>query len=72
MQLDKSAILHLLHSEGAPDKAAIAEAELPDKVDTEKHAGLLQKLGLDPQQLIEKLVAGKASAALGGLLGGKS
>jgi hypothetical protein len=71
MQLDKSAILDLLRSQGAPDKATIAEAQLPDKVDTEQHAGLLAKLGLNPQELVEKLVAGKASGALGGLLGGK-
>ena len=71
MQLDRSAIVDLLKQQGSSDKASAAEAELPDKVDTEQHAGLLQKLGLNPQELIEKLVAGKASGALGGLLGGR-
>ena len=71
MQLDRSAIVDLLKKQGAPDQASAAEAELPDKVDTEQHAGLLQKLGLNPQELIEKLVSGKASGMLGGLLGGK-
>jgi hypothetical protein len=31
---------------------------LPDKVDTAQHAGLLGKLGLNPQDLISKLGAG--------------
>ena len=69
MQLDKSVILDLLHSRGAPDKAEIADASLPDKVDTETHAGLLEKIGLSPAELLEHVAGGKAGNALGGLLG---
>ena len=42
-----------------------AEQELPDQVDTERDSGLLEKLGINPQDLLGKLGGG-----LGGLLGG--
>jgi hypothetical protein len=51
MQIPKDQILDLLRSRGEDDKANQAEGELPDQVDTEQHAGLLQKFGIDPQQL---------------------
>ena len=41
MQIDKSQILEFLKSRGDNDKAAQAENELPDQVDTDQHAGLL-------------------------------
>ena len=62
MQIPKEQILDLLRSRGEDDKAAQADGELPDQVDTEQHAGILQKLGLDPGDLI---------GSLGGGLGGK-
>ncbi len=55
MQIDKDAILDLLRSRGEHDKAAQAEHELPDEVDHEQHAGLLDKFGLDPKDLLGKL-----------------
>jgi hypothetical protein len=69
MQLDKSVILDLLHSRGAPDKAEIADASLPATVDTDTHAGLLEKFGLTPAELLEHAAGGKAGTTLGGLLG---
>ena len=68
MQFDKSQILELLRSRGDQGAAEQADAELPDQVDTDQHAGLLSKLGLDPQDLIAKLTGG--AGGLGGL-GGK-
>jgi hypothetical protein len=65
MQFDKSQILDLLRSQGDQEKAQQAKQELPDKVDTDQHAGLLEKLGLNPKELITKLAGG----GLGGLLG---
>jgi hypothetical protein len=62
MQIPKDQILELLRSRGQDDKAAQAEGELPDQVDTEQHAGLLQKFGIDP---------GDIAASLGGGLGDK-
>ena len=65
MELDKSQILDLLRSQGKDDNVAQADQELPDRVDTDEHAGLLQKFGLSSQDLIAKLGGG----GLGGLLG---
>jgi hypothetical protein len=58
LQLDKSMILDLLRERGQQDQAAQADQELPEQVDTDQHAGLLQKFGLDPQELIQKFVGG--------------
>ena len=69
MQLDKSQILDLLRSQGQDDKAQQADQELPQQVDTDQHAGLLEKLGLSPQELITKLAGGGLGGGLGGLLG---
>ena len=58
MQIDKQMVLDLLRERGQQDQAGQAEQELPDQVDTEQHASLLQKFGLDPQELIQKLAGG--------------
>jgi hypothetical protein len=51
-------ILDLLRERGQGDQASQAEQELPDQVDTDKDSGLLQKFGLDPQELIQKFMGG--------------
>ena len=56
MQIDKDTILQLLRSRGDHEKAAEAEGELPDKVDEKEHAGLLDKFGVDPKELLGKAV----------------
>jgi hypothetical protein len=58
LQLDKNMILDLLRERGQQDQASQAEQELPDQVDTDKDAGLLQKFGLDPQELLQKFMSG--------------
>jgi len=73
MQIDKNQILELLRSQGDQDKAAQAESELPDQVDTEQHAGLLSKFGIDPAELLSRLPGGlgdKLPGGLGDKLGG--
>ncbi|MFJ5698478.1 hypothetical protein [Arthrobacter sp. NPDC093139] len=65
MQIDKNQILEFLRSRGDNDKAAQAETELPDQVDTDQHAGLLSNLGINPADLLGKLPGG-----LGDKLGG--
>ena len=52
MEIPKEQILELLRSRGDDDKAGQADQELPDKVDTEQHADILQRLGIDPQDLL--------------------
>lgn len=68
MNIDKSQILDMLRGNGQHDQAAQAEAELPDQVDTDKDGGLLEKFGLNPQDLLSKL--GGLGGGLGGIGGG--
>jgi hypothetical protein len=58
LQLDKNMILDLLRERGQQDQASQADQELPDQVDTDRDAGLLQKFGLDPQELLQKFTGG--------------
>lgn len=71
MNLDKDTILSFLHGNGQHDQADQAAQELPDQVDTEQHAGLLGKFGINPADLIAKFTGGGAggSGGLGGMLG---
>jgi hypothetical protein len=64
VNFDKAQIIDLLTSRGDHDKADQAQAELPDTVDTDQHAGLLDKLGINVTDL-----AGKLPGGLGDKLG---
>jgi hypothetical protein len=65
VQIPKEQILELLRSRGEQDKASQAEGELPDQVDTDQHAGLLQKLGIDPGDIVSQLGGGGLGKSLG-------
>jgi hypothetical protein len=65
MNIDKNQIIQLLREQGHP-QADQAEQELPDQVDTDQHANLLSKFGINPQDLLGKLGGG---GGLGNLLG---
>ncbi|WP_374970390.1 hypothetical protein [Terrabacter sp. BE26] len=52
MQIDKQQILELLRNRGDQQQAQQAESELPDQVDTDQHADLLGKFGINPQELL--------------------
>jgi hypothetical protein len=56
VQLDKQFVLDELRKEGQSEKVQHAIDELPDKIDHEQHAQLLEKFGLDPGKLAEKAV----------------
>jgi hypothetical protein len=58
VQIDKSMILDLLRERGQQDQASQAEQELPDQVDTDQDSGLLQRFGLDPQELLQRFLGG--------------
>ncbi|MBA3618918.1 MAG: hypothetical protein H0W56_04860 [Acidothermales bacterium] len=68
MQFDKTQIIDMLKSQGDDDKAQQADQELPQQVDTERDSGMLEKLGLNPADLMSKLGGG---GGLGGMLGGR-
>ena len=65
MQIDKSQIIDLLRSQGDEQKAQQAHQELPGQVDTDQHAGLLEKFGLDPAEIVSKLGGGALGDKLG-------
>jgi hypothetical protein len=58
MQIDKSMILGLLQERGQTEQAEQAQRELPDQVDTDRDAGMLEKFGLSPQDLLGRLGGG--------------
>ncbi len=66
MEIPKQQILELLQQQGKGDQIGQADQELPEQVDTDQHAGLLEKFGLDPAEIIGKLGGG----ALGGKIPG--
>jgi hypothetical protein len=58
MQIDKAQIIEMLRQQGKNDQADQADQELPDQVDTDQHAGLLQRFGLDPNDLPGRFTGG--------------
>jgi hypothetical protein len=57
MQLEKQEVIDLLRKEGKNEHVQQAIEELPDKVDHEQHAQMLQqKFGIDPGKLAEKAI----------------
>lgn len=55
IEIPKEKIIELLREQGDHDKADKAEKELPDKVDHEEHAGLLEEHGIDPKDVLGKI-----------------
>lgn len=55
MEIPKGQVLDLIREQVGGDQAAQAEEELPEQVDTERDAGLLEKFGVKPQDLVGKL-----------------
>ena len=62
MMIDKEQILDLLRQQGDEGTAQQAASGLPDQVDTDKDGGLLEKYGINVQDLIA------GSGGFGGLL----
>lgn len=58
MEIPKEQVLELIRERVGGDQAAQAEQELPDQVDTERDAGLLEKFGVNPQDLAGKFGGG--------------
>lgn len=52
MEIPKDQILQLLRDRGDHEKAQNADQQLPDKVDTDQHGDLLDKIGIDPSDLL--------------------
>ena len=69
MNIDKETILNMLRSNGQDADADQAQQDLPDQVDTDQHAGMLQRFGINPADLIAKLTAGGGQGGIGDALG---
>ena len=54
MRITREKIVEMLNNEGQADKASRAERELPDEVDIERDQGVLDELGLDPKELLQR------------------
>ena len=61
MKFDRQFLIDELKKQGQSAKVQQALDELPEKIDHEQHAAMLEKLGIDPGQLAEK--AAKAGLA---------
>ena len=61
MQIPKGMVVERIRAAGDTEAADRADAELPEKVDTERDAELLRRFDLDPQQLADGL-GGQAPA----------
>ena len=59
MQIDKNTVVEMIRERGDEDKAGQAERELPDEVDTDQHADMLGRFGVDPQELIGRFTGGR-------------
>ncbi|MDQ3858431.1 MAG: hypothetical protein M3327_08305 [Actinomycetota bacterium] len=59
MQIDKQTVLDLLRERGQEDQAREAEQELPDQVDTDRDAGLLERFGINPSDLLSRFAGGR-------------
>ena len=57
MQIPKDKILEMLQQQGKGDQVDQAKQELPDQVDTDQHADLLQKFGLNPRSCSQSSAA---------------
>jgi hypothetical protein len=51
MIIEKQAVIAALRARGQSARADFVDRELPDRVDTEKHGGLLATLHLNPADL---------------------
>jgi hypothetical protein len=58
MNIDKQQVIDLLRKEGKNEHVQKAIDELPEKIDHEHHAEMLEKLGIDPGDLAAKAARG--------------
>ena len=68
MQISKQQVLELLLATQQQTPVSDADQELPDPVDTEEHAELLRRIGLDPGQLAAAVASGRPGDEVTGLL----
>jgi hypothetical protein len=55
VQLSKERIVEMLRDQGDGQRADRAAQELPDDVDADRDGELLERLGIDPKELLQRL-----------------
>jgi DNA-binding protein H-NS len=58
MEIDKQQVIDFLRKEGKNEHVQKAIDELPQKIDHEQHAQMLEKYGIDPGELAAKAARG--------------
>jgi hypothetical protein len=58
MEIDKQQVIELLRKQGKNEHVQKAIDELPQRIDHEQHAQMLEKFGIDPGDLAAKAVRG--------------
>jgi len=56
MQFDKQTVLDLIRDQMGSEHADQAAQQLPDQVDYETHADVLQQFGVNPQDLMTRFL----------------
>jgi hypothetical protein len=59
VEIDRDEILGMLRERGQEQEADKAEQELPSKVDPDRDAGMLQKYGIDPSDVLSRVTGGR-------------
>jgi len=54
VELDKNFVIDELRKQGQSEKVQRRSTKVPDKIDHEQHAAMLQKFGIDPGDLVAK------------------
>ncbi len=71
MQIPKDQIVSMIESRLGGDQAQQAAQQLPDQVDHEQHAGVLNQFGIDPQELSSQFGGGGPAGGQAGQFGGQ-
>jgi hypothetical protein len=73
MQIPKEMVMSFIQQRMGGEQAAQADAQLPDQVDHEQHADVLNRLGVNPPDLLNHVsnqggggLASEAESLLGG------
>jgi hypothetical protein len=59
VQIDKETVVSFLRERGNNDQAEAASRELPEQVDTERDAGMLERFGILPDELLGQITGGR-------------
>ncbi len=54
MEIPKEMVVSMIESRFGGEQAQQAAQQLPDQVDHEEHAGLLNQFGVDPQEMVSQ------------------